>query len=113
MDVDKDATVVIRNDRQSVKTIVKTDDNGSYVIVANPKKHLTVHDKDGKLLFDGDIETSEQQTKVPKEIWKAVSPMLEQMGPLKPEQSEKEDSSGDDGARLELPPEKQSGPACS
>jgi PDZ domain len=79
VEVDKDATVTIKSRNDSVRTIVKTDDTGTYVIVANPKKRLTAHDKDGKLLFDGEIETSEQQEKVPKEVWKKVQPMIEQL----------------------------------
>jgi hypothetical protein len=79
VEVDKDATVTIKSRNDSVRTIVKTDDTGTYVIVANPKKHLTAHDKDGKLAFDGEIETSEQQEKVPKEVWKMVQPMIEQL----------------------------------
>jgi Ethanolamine utilization protein EutJ (predicted chaperonin) len=58
---------------------VKTDDNGTYVIVANPKMRLTAHDNKGNLLFDGEIETAEQQKKVPKEVWAEVKPMLKQM----------------------------------
>ena len=79
VEVDKDATVTIKSRNDSVRTIVKTDDTGTYVIVANPKKRLTAHDKDGKLSFDGEIETSEQQEMVPKDIWKKVQPMIEQM----------------------------------
>jgi hypothetical protein len=97
----KDTTVVVRNDRKSVKTIVKTDDAGSYVIVANPTKHLTVHDDKGKLVFDGEIETSEQQKKVPQDIWEKVQPMLEQMNSDKPTPMEDEDTKGDQGASLE------------
>jgi hypothetical protein len=79
VEVDKDATVTIKSRNESVRTIVKTDDTGTFVIVANPKKRLTAHDKDGKLAFDGEIETSEQQEKVPKDIWKKVQPMIEQL----------------------------------
>ena len=79
VEVDKDATVTIKSRNESIRTIVKTDDTGTYVIVANPKKRLTAHDKDGKLAFDGEIETSEQQEKVPKDIWKKVQPMIEQL----------------------------------
>jgi hypothetical protein len=79
VEVDKDATVTIKSRNDSVRTMVKTDDGGTYVIVANPKKHLTTHDKDGKLTFDGEIETSEQQEKVPKDIWKKIQPMIEQL----------------------------------
>ena len=79
VEVDKDATVTIKSRDHSVRTIVKTDDSGTCVIVANPKKHLTAHDKDGKLVFDGEIETGEQQDKVPREVWKKVQPMIEQL----------------------------------
>jgi hypothetical protein len=79
VEVDKDATVTIKSRNDSVRTIVKTDDTGTYVIVANPKKRLTAHDKDGKLAFDGEIETREQQEKVPKEVWNKVQPMIEQL----------------------------------
>jgi hypothetical protein len=79
VEVDKDATVTIKSRNDSVRSIVQTDDTGTYVIVANPKKRLTAHDKDGKLAFDGEIETSEQQEKVPKDIWKKVQPMIEQL----------------------------------
>jgi len=88
MDIDKEATVIVKKERNSIKTMVKSDDDGSYVIVANPRKHLTAHGKNGKLLFDGDIETEEQQHKVPKEVWEKVKPMLEQVGPEEPEQPE-------------------------
>lgn len=79
VEVDKDATVTIKSRNEAVRTIVKTDDTGTYVIVANPKKRLTAHDKDGKLAFDGEIETSEQQEKVPKGVWEKVQPMIEQL----------------------------------
>jgi len=79
VEVDKNAIVTIKSDHDSVRTIVKTDESGTCVIVANPKKHLTAHDKDGKLVFDGAIETSEEQDKVPREVWKKVQPMIEQM----------------------------------
>ena len=88
--VGKGATVVVKNDSKSVKTMVKNDETGTYVIVATPNKRLTAHDKDGKLLFDGDIETPEQQQKVPGEVWEKVKPMLEQMGPVHDEQPEAE-----------------------
>lgn len=77
--LDKNATVTINSHGQSVKTLVKTDDTGSYMIVANPRKRLTVHDRDGKLLFEGEIETPEQQDKVPPELWKKVKPLVERL----------------------------------
>jgi membrane-associated protease RseP (regulator of RpoE activity) len=77
--VDKDATVVVKSRQNAVKTIVKTDDSGTYVVVANPKKQLTAHDKAGKLSFDGPIETSEEQDKVPRDVWEKVQPMIDQL----------------------------------
>ncbi len=79
VDLGKDTTVVVKSDGKSAKTIVKTDDSGSYVIVAAPEKHLTAHDQDGKLLFDGPIATPEQQHKVPREVWEKVKPLVKQM----------------------------------
>ena len=79
VEVDKDATVTIKSHNDSLRTMVKSDDSGTYVLVANPTKKLTAHDKDGKLVFDGEIETSEQQDKVPREVWRKVEPMLEQL----------------------------------
>ena len=91
VEVGKDATVIINNDRKSVKTVVKSDDSGTCVIVAGAKKHLTAHDKDGKLLFDGEIDTAEQQEKVPKEVWEKVKPLLEKLTKGKSLQSEAEE----------------------
>jgi membrane-associated protease RseP (regulator of RpoE activity) len=76
VNVGKDATVVVKNEGGSVRTVVKSDDTGSYVIVADPHKRLTVHDPDGKLIFDGSIETKEEQQKVPRKVWHKVEPML-------------------------------------
>jgi PDZ domain len=80
-DVGNDATVTVTKDGDSVKTIVRSDDTGEIVIVASPKKHLTAHDEDGKLLFDGEIETPEQQAKVPAALWEKVKPLLRQIKP--------------------------------
>jgi hypothetical protein len=78
--VNKDATVTVNSSDHSVQTVVKTDDTGTCVIVANPRKRLTAHDPAGKLLFDGEIETPEQQKAVPKEIWVKVEPMVDKLG---------------------------------
>lgn len=83
LEVQKNARTVVRNDRKSVKTVVQSGDAGAFVIVADPKKRLTAHDKNGKLTFDGPIETQAQQDKVPRGIWDKVKPMLDQMGPVK------------------------------
>src|SRR5579859_7056504 len=76
---DNDASVTVRSTSQSVKSIVKSDDSGTIVIVSNPKLRLTAHDKDGKLLFDGEIETAEQQHDVPGDLWQRVEPLLDKM----------------------------------
>lgn len=105
VEVAKDATVTIKSRNDSVRSIVKTDDTGTYVIVANPTKRLTAHDKDGKLVFDGEIETSEQQAKVPKDVWKQVQPMIEQLNqaveeaPAAAEPAPKKTSSLPDGGK--------------
>ncbi len=83
----KDATVIVKKDGSTTKTIVQTDDTGSCIIVANPRKRLTAHDPEGKLLFDGEIETEEQQHRVPTAVWEKAKPMLEQMGPVNPEET--------------------------
>ncbi len=74
------ATVTVKKNAKSVKTMVKTDETATYVIVANPKKRLTVHDKKGNLLFDGAIETKDQQHEVPPELWPKAQLMLKEMG---------------------------------
>jgi RNA-splicing ligase RtcB len=80
VDVDKDTTVTVRNKGNSIRTIVQSDENGTYSIIkAGKKTHLTAHDKDGKLLFDGEIDTPAQQEKVPKEIWEKAKPMFDQI----------------------------------
>jgi len=85
VDVSNDATVVVKNDKKSIKTMVKTDDGASYVLIADPAKHLTVHDKDGKLVFDGPCEKPEEQQKVPKEIMEKVRTMIDELGETKVE----------------------------
>jgi membrane-associated protease RseP (regulator of RpoE activity) len=74
-----DTTVVVKNDTDSVRTLVRKDETGTYLIVADPAKHLTAHNPGGKLIFDGPIDTPEQQKKVPSEMWKKVEPMLSQL----------------------------------
>jgi hypothetical protein len=83
VDVDNDATVVVQKDLKSTRTIVESDDTGDYVIVADPKRHLTAHNHTGKVLFDGEIETPTEQAKVPKAVWEKVKPMLAQLGLVK------------------------------
>lgn len=76
---DKRTTVTVRNTGQTVKSIVKTDEAGTITLISNPKLFLTAHDPDGKLVFDGEIETAEQRAKVPPEVWQRVEPLLEKL----------------------------------
>jgi hypothetical protein len=77
--VDRDATVTLRSRHNSNRTIVQSDDDGSYIIESGARTRLTVHDKDGKLLFRGHIDTAAEREKVPKQIWEKVKPMLDQI----------------------------------
>jgi hypothetical protein len=97
LDIDKGAAITVRKAGNKVKTVVTSDDTGSYVIVADPKKRLIAHDKQGKLLFDGEIETPEQQKKVPSAVWEKVKPMLEKVAPTQEDEE-------DDEPRAQAPP---------
>jgi len=72
-------TITLTKNAKSSRTFVKADETGTYVIMAGPTKHLTVHDKEGTVLFDGDIETPAQQEKVPAGFWQKAELMLEEM----------------------------------
>jgi hypothetical protein len=78
--VDKNATVTVRSAGKGVKSVVKADDLGTIVLVQNPKMRLTAHDKEGHLLFDGEVETPEQRNRVSPELWDRVEPLLSKMG---------------------------------
>jgi len=78
--VDKKATVTVRSAGKGVKSIVKADESGTIVLVQNPKIHLTAHDKQGRLVFDGEVETREQQSKVSPDLWERVEPLVNKLG---------------------------------
>lgn len=83
--VSRDARVTVQSSGAEVKTMVQSDDSGTYVLIGQPNPHLTVHGKDGKLLFDGPVATPEEQAQVPREIWSKVEPMLDKLnGPAEP-----------------------------
>jgi hypothetical protein len=90
IDVDNNASVTVRSTGQRVKSLVKADESGTIVLVCNPKPHLTAHDKDGKLVFDGEIDTPEQRAKVPPELWEKVEPLLNKVAPKAEEDTEPE-----------------------
>jgi len=90
VDLDKNTTVTIRNSGKTVKNIVKSDESGTIAIISSPKLHLTAHDKDGKLVFDGEIETEEQRAKVPPEVWKQAKPLLEKLKLDAPKEEQEE-----------------------
>jgi hypothetical protein len=77
--LDDKANVVVRSSGKNVKSVVKSDDNGTLVLISNPRLYLTAHDKEGKLLFDGPIETEEERANLPQELRDRVEPLLEQM----------------------------------
>lgn len=77
--VDDDATIIIRNKHNTTKTMVETDESGSYILEAGETIHLTARDHQGKLLFEGDIDTPAKRASVPKEVWEKVEPMFEQI----------------------------------
>jgi len=74
--VPKNAAVTISSTEKSSKSMVRTDDTGTIVLVKNPKLRLTAHDSDGKMLFDGEVETKEQREKIPADLLKKVEPMI-------------------------------------
>jgi len=96
LEVQKNATVTIKSDGNSVQTMVKTDDTGTYVIVANPRKRLTAHDAEGKLLFDGEIETPEQQEKVPQGVWEKAKPMVDKLSSTPAEGKPKDEAESEE-----------------
>ena len=78
LNVDSNATVIVRSGNNSSRTLVNTDENGSIIYLEGEKKHLTAHDQAGKLLFDGDIDTPAEQAKVPPAVWEKYQQMLQQ-----------------------------------
>jgi hypothetical protein len=88
-------SVIVRSGGHNVRSMVKSDDQGTVVLVCDPKARVTVHDKEGKLLFDGPISTVEEKGKVPKEVLERIEPMLKEVEeapaePEEPAESEKE-----------------------
>jgi len=84
VNLDNNTTVEVKNDTGSVRTAVKKDDTGTYILVADPAKRATVHDAHNKLLFDGPVDSSDEQKKVPAEIWQKLEPMLKQLDQNEP-----------------------------
>ena len=82
-----------RSKGKGSRTLVKTDETGTIILIGPPNLRLTARDKDGKLLFDGEIETDEQRAKVPKEVWERVEPMIEKEALEKAEAEKKESDS--------------------
>jgi hypothetical protein len=50
--------------------------------------HLTAHDQAGHLLFDGEIETPDQRSTIPRKLWKRVEPLLDKMNTTSAEEPE-------------------------
>jgi membrane-associated protease RseP (regulator of RpoE activity) len=87
--VDDKASVTVRSAGEGVKSLVKADESGTIVLLNLPKLHLTAHDKDGKLLFDGEIETKAQRDAVPPDLWERVEPLLGKLQATELEEREK------------------------
>lgn len=104
VDIGENSTVVVKKNGQTVRTIVQADETGSYVITALPKKRLSAHDKEGNLIFDGEIETPEQQKQVPSAVWEKVKPLLEQLKPLDDGKTLKPNAQSDPVPELETTP---------
>ncbi len=92
VDVDSDATVIVRD--KSNRTIVETDENGSCVIESGANTHLTARDKHGKLLFEGNVDTPEERKSVPKEVWQVVEPMMDTIRPARNRSSSSSEGKG-------------------
>lgn len=86
--VDNSASVTVRSSGKGVKSLVNTDDSGTIVMLSEPKLHLTAYDKEGHLAFDGDIETADQRSTVPRKLWKRVEPLLDKMNATSAEEPE-------------------------
>ncbi len=104
IDVGNNASVTVRSTGERAKSIVKADESGSIVIVCNPKPRLTAHDKDGKLLFDGEVDTPEQRAKVPPELWEKVEPLLDKIAPKAEDEPETDAGASGDTSSLFLEP---------
>ena len=90
--VANDASVTVRSSGKGVKSIVNTDDSGIIVLISDPKLHLTAHDKEGHLVFDGEIETAAQRSKVPHDLWDRVEPLLGKMNATPAEEPEEREA---------------------
>lgn len=71
-------SVVVRSGKHDVRTMVKSDDEGTLVLVSQPKPRLTAHDKEGNLIYDGPVATQQEQERVPKALLERVQPMLKE-----------------------------------
>lgn len=79
VNVDNDTTITFRNKRNSSKTMLQTDETGSYLIESGAKTRLIARDTTGKVLFEGEIDTPAQRQAVPKGVWEKVEPMFNQI----------------------------------
>ncbi len=95
--IGNNAAVTVRSSSKGTKSLVNTDDSGTIVLLNKPKLHLTAHDPNGELVFDGEIETSAQRAKVPRDLWERVEPLLEKMGDTTAEQPEPQEGTPDRG----------------
>jgi hypothetical protein len=71
--------VTVRSSGTAAQSLVHADETGTYVLVRNPRLRLTVHDAEGSLRFDGEIETPEQRADVPAAVWEKAEPLVERL----------------------------------
>jgi hypothetical protein len=88
VNLDKQVSVSVHNNDQKVQTMVQSDDTGTYTLVADPKPRITIHDSEGKLVFDGRVGTPEEMDKVPENYRKRVESMVEKLGDNREPQTE-------------------------
>jgi hypothetical protein len=89
INVDENATVVVRSTGKSSRSLVKTDDTGTIILIGPPHLRLTARDKAGKLLFDGEIETASSGQSAGRLV-ERVEPLInkESVEPTEPEKRE-------------------------
>jgi serine protease Do len=91
-------------------TISFSDDKGELKIErVDGKKMLTAMDADGKVIFQGPIDTEEQRAKVPAKVRERVEKLEKQDLPEIPSTPEPPDNDDDDSAQLQVSHVKRAG----
>ncbi len=91
VNLDKQVSVSVHNTARKVQTLVQTDDTGTYTLIADPKPRITIHDGEGKLVFDGPVTTPEEIGKVPEDYRERVQSMVDKLDEDKKSEQEVEE----------------------